>query len=173
MHIDKTLFTAEELAAKTAELGKLISEDYKDEEILMVCTLRGAIVFFADLIRQISSPCQIDFITASSYGDATISSGKLNIKKDLETNIEGKHIIIVEDIVDSGITLSALKKMLLARNPKSLKICAMLSKPSRRVCPVDIDYCGFEIPDEFVIGYGLDYAQNYRQLPYIGTLAED
>lgn len=173
MHINKIMYTADELAEKVKEIGAEISNDYKDEPILMVCTLRGSVVFFADLIRAITSPCQIDFITASSYGDSTITSGKLNIKKDLETDILGKNVIIVEDIVDSGITLSALKKHLLKKNPKSLKICSMLNKTERRICEVDIDYCGFEIPDEFAVGYGLDFAQDYRNLPYIGILSED
>lgn len=173
MHINKIMYTADELAEKVKEIGAEISNDYKDEPILMVCTLRGSVVFFADLIRAVTSPCQIDFITASSYVDSTITSGKLNIKKDLETDISGKNVIIVEDIVDSGITLSALKKHLLKKNPKSLKICSMLNKTERRICEVDIDYCGFEIPDEFVVGYGLDFAQDYRNLPYIGILSED
>lgn len=173
MKLDKTLFTEKEIAAKVAELGKQITDDYASKKLLMICTLRGSVVFFADLIRQIKVPCQLDFITASSYSNETISTGKLNIKKDLETDIEGLDVILVEDIVDTGITISALVSNLKSRNPNSLKVCSIFNKPSRRICEVQVDYCGFNIPDEFVVGYGLDFAQDYRELPYLATLAED
>lgn len=173
MKIAETLFTEEEIAARVAELGAQISKDFEGEKLLMICTLRGGVVFFADLIRKITVPCQLDFITASSYGNETISSGKLNIKKDLETDISGLNVILVEDIVDTGITISALVKNLKARNPKCLKVCSIFNKPSRRICEVQVDYCGFSIPDKFVIGYGLDCAQEYRELPYLAALSED
>lgn len=173
MKIDRVLLSEDEIKKKCAELGELISKDFSDEEVVFVCMLRGAVIFFSDLIRNISVDCQTDFIVASSYGNDTVTSGCLDIKKDLETDITGKNVVIVEDIVDSGITLSAIKKLLISRNPKTLKICSLLNKPSRRVCTADIDYCGFDIPDEFVVGYGLDYAQHYRQLPYIAVLTED
>lgn len=173
MKIDKTLFTEQQIADRVKELGSQITKDYEGKKLLMICTLRGSVIFFADLVREIKVPCQFDFVTASSYGNDTISSGKLNIKKDIETNIEGLDVILVEDIVDTGITISALVKNLKARNPKSLRVCSIFNKPSRRICEVQVDYCGFDIPDEFVVGYGLDFAQDYRELPYLATLSED
>lgn len=173
MKLDKILLTEEQIAAKVSELGKKITSDYAGKKLLMICTLRGSVVFFADLIRQIKVPCRLDFITASSYGNETISTGKLNIKKDIETDIEGLDVILVEDIVDTGITISALYENLKKRNPASLKVCSVFNKPSRRICDVNVDYCGFEIPDEFVVGYGLDFAQDFRELPYLATLTQD
>lgn len=173
MKLDKILLTEDQIAAKVSELGEKITHDYAGKKLLMICTLRGSVLFFADLIRHIKVPCQLDFISASSYGNETISTGKLNIKKDIETNIENLDVILVEDIVDTGITISALYENLKKRNPASLKVCAVFNKPSRRVCDVRVDYFGFEIPDEFVVGYGLDFAQDYRELPYLATLTQD
>ncbi len=173
MKLDKILLTEDQIAAKVSELGEKITHDYAGKKLLMICTLRGSVLFFADLIRHIKVPCQLDFISASSYGNETISTGKLNIKKDIETNIENLDVILVEDIVDTGITISALYENLKKRNPASLKVCAVFNKPSRRVCDVNVDYFGFEIPDEFVVGYGLDFAQDYRELPYLATLTQD
>ncbi len=168
--VEKILLTKEQIAEKVESLGKELSNDFKDEKPLLVCILKGSVVFFADLIRAISIPIEIDFMSISSYGLSTKSSGEVKIIKDLDTSIENKHIIIVEDIVDSGYTLSYLKRLLFSRNPKSIKICTLLDKKERRVCDIEPDYVGFDIPDEFIIGYGLDYAEKYRNLSYIGVL---
>lgn len=168
--IESILITEEEVSATVENIAAEINKDYDGKEILFVVILKGSLVFAADLMRKINVPLKLDFMQASSYGSGTESSGVINIKKDLESSAEGKHIIIVEDIIDSGNTLSALKKELLSRNPASVKICTLLNKPDRRVTYVDIDYCGIEIPDEFVVGCGLDYDERYRNLPYIGIL---
>lgn len=170
--IQKVVFTEEQIKAKIAELGKKISEDYKDvkEDIYCVGILKGAAVFYTDLVRAITIPVKFDFMIASSYGNGTESSGTVKILKDLDYDVEGKHVIVIEDIIDSGTTMNYLLKYLKAKRAKTVKLCALLSKPSRRTVDVDIDYLGFEIPDEFIVGYGLDYAEVYRNLPYIGVL---
>ena len=164
------MFDEQALATKNAELGKLITQEYKGKEVIVVGILKGSVVFFSDLIRQIDMPIQIDFMVASSYGNGTESSGKVNIKKDLSVDIKGKHVLLVEDIIDSGITMSCLMTELQKRQPASLKLCALLSKPSRRQADVKIDFCGYDIPDEFVVGYGLDFAEKYRNMKVIGVL---
>ena len=170
--IERISFSADEIRTRVQELGAEIARDYKDasETVYCVGILKGAAVFFTDLVRAIEHPVSFDFMIVSSYGDATVSSGQVKILKDLDFSIEGKHVIIVEDIIDSGTTMHYLKQMLQGRHPKSIKICAFLSKPSRRVAPVEINYLGHEVPDEFLVGYGLDYAEKYRNLPYIGVL---
>ncbi|ERL04634.1 hypoxanthine phosphoribosyltransferase [Mitsuokella sp. oral taxon 131 str. W9106] len=170
--IARICFTEAALKAKVAELGKRISEDYKDAEETVYCVgiLKGAVVFYTDLVRSITIPIHFDFMIASSYGNATSTSGSVKILKDLDFDIEGKHLIVIEDIIDSGTTMHYLMRIFRARKPKSVRLCALLSKPSRRTAEVAIDYCGFEVPDEFLVGYGLDYAGEYRNLPYIGVL---
>lgn len=168
--IESIMLNEDEIKEIVGRLGKQISADYSGREILLVVILKGSLVFAADLMREITVPVKIDFMQASSYGSQTVSSGILNIKHDLETDISGKDVIIVEDIIDSGNTLSKLKSVLEGRNPASVSICTLLSKPSRRQVDVRVDYCGVEIPDEFVVGYGLDYDEHYRHLPYIGIL---
>ena len=173
--IERIVFTEEELKAKVKALGERISADYRDakETVFCVGILKGAVVFYTDLVRSISIPVQFDFMIASSYGNATSTSGSVKLLKDLDYDIEGKHVIIVEDIIDSGTTMHYLLRILKERKPKSIKLCALLSKPSRRAVDVDIDYLGAEVPDEFLVGYGLDYAEVYRNLPYIGVLKPD
>ena len=168
--IKEILYTKEQIAEKVAEIGKKISEDYKGKELLLVCTLRGASVFFADLIRNIDLDIMIDFIATTSYGASTKTSGEVKLTKDLNTPIIGKHVIIVEDIVDSGLTLKYVKRMLEARDPASVKICSILDKPSGRRTELTADYYGFEVPNVFIVGYGLDFAERYRQLPDICVL---
>ncbi len=170
--IERVVFTEEELKARVKELGEKISADYKDakETVFCVGILKGAVVFYTDLVRSISIPVQFDFMIASSYGNATSTTGSVKLLKDLDYDIEGKHVIIIEDIIDSGTTMHYLLRILQERRPKSIKLCALLSKPSRRTTDVDIDYLGAEVPDEFLVGYGLDYAEVYRNLPYIGVL---
>ena len=173
--IEKVVYSEETLQAKIAELGRQITEDYKDvkEEIFCVGILKGAVMFYTDLVRQIDLPVHFDFMIASSYGNGTSTSGTVKILKDLDYDVEGKHLIIIEDIIDSGTTMNYLMKYFKERKPKSVKLCSLLSKPSRRVVDVNIDYCGFEVPDEFLVGYGLDYAEVYRNLPYIGVISFD
>ena len=171
--IAKILITKEQLQKRVEELGKQISEDYKGEKLTLICILRGASVFFADLLRQITIPCEIDFIAVSSYGAGTTTSGEVKLVKDLSSTIDGENVIIVEDIMDTGVTLSYLKKMLLARNPKSIKICACIDKPERRTADIKSDYIGFTVPNEFIVGYGLDYNERYRNLPDICVLAPE
>ncbi|MBO5858810.1 MAG: hypoxanthine phosphoribosyltransferase [Clostridia bacterium] len=169
--IEKVYYSVETLQDIVADLGKRISEDYKDKNLLLVSVLKGSVVFMADLMRAITIPCEIDFMCVSSYKDGTTSSGAVKIIKDLDINLEGKDVLIVEDILDSGRTLSYLKSILMTRNPRSFKICTLLDKPERRAVPdLFADYSGAEVPDEFVVGYGLDYAEKYRNLPYIGVL---
>lgn len=162
----ETLISKEEIEKKIQSLAEQIMKDYAGEEIYMVCVLKGGIFFMVDLARKIKGDVLFEFMVVSSYGSGTESSGHIMIKKDLDGNIEGKNVLIVEDIIDSGNTLSQLRRFLLARNPKSLKICTILDKPSRREVEVPVDYVGFEIPDAFVVGYGLDYDQRYRNLDY-------
>lgn len=165
--------TEEQLQKRIAEIGAEITERFAGEEITLVCILKGSIFFTTELAKRIDLPMVLDFMKVSSYGAATESSGVINVKQDLEYDIEGKNVIIVEDIIDSGNTLSHLQKLLRTRNPKSLTLCTLLDKPERRVVDdVVVDYTGFVIPDKFVIGYGLDYDQKYRNLPYIGYVEE-
>lgn len=152
-----------------SRLGKELTADYAGKNPLMVTILKGSMIFSSDLIRQMDTDIELDFMKVSSYGMSTVSSGKVNILQDTTADIRGRHVILVEDIVDTGYTLSALKECLLSREPASLKICSLLSKPSRREAEVDIDYLGLEIPDKFIVGYGLDFAEKYRNLPYIGV----
>lgn len=166
------MFTEEQIREKVIELGKQIENDYRGEEILVVGILKGANVFTCDLIRQIDLDVKIDFMSVSSYGSGTESSGTVRILKDLDTDIKGRNVLIVEDIIDSGRTLSNLVKELQIREPKSLKLCTLLDKPSRRVVDVDVEYVGFEIEDKFIVGYGIDYAEKYRNLPYIGIVED-
>lgn len=172
MHPDilKINLTEQQIAERVKELGQQISKDYEGESVLMIGILKGAMIFLADLVRNITVPTYFDFMAVSSYGSSTQSSGAVRILKDLDKSIEGKHVIIVEDIVDTGLTLNYLVENLRARGPKSIKICTLLSKPDRRTVGVEIDYNGFVIPDEFVVGYGLDYDERYRNLPYIAVL---
>jgi hypoxanthine phosphoribosyltransferase len=168
--IKKILFSEEQLEKKVAQLGKEITEDYKGKELILVGVLKGANIFMSDLMRAIRLPIKIDFIAVSSYGSSTKSSGVVKFIKDLDYSIEDKHVLIVEDIIDTGLTLHYLCKNLLSRRPKSLKICTLLDKPERRKINIKIDYKGFDIPDEFIVGYGIDYAEKYRNLPYVAAL---
>ncbi|HCS73855.1 MAG TPA: hypoxanthine phosphoribosyltransferase [Clostridiales bacterium] len=170
--IKRVLIDEETLQNRVKELGKQITEDYRDKDLLIICILKGGVVFASDLMKVIALPLSIDFMAVSSYGSSTKSSGVVRIQKDLDEEIEGKDVLIVEDIVDTGLTLNYLVENLLSRKPASLKICCCLDKPNRRKAAINIDYVGFSIPDEFVIGYGLDYAQKFRNLPYIGVLSE-
>ncbi len=163
----------EELKKRVQELGAEISKDYKGESILAICVLKGAVIFMSDLIRELNIETKIDFMAVSSYGASTKSTGVVRILKDLDSNIEGENVIIVEDIIDSGLTLKYLKEYLMARNPKTLKICTLLDKPERRVAEVSADYIGFSIENKFIVGYGLDFNQKYRNLPYISYLEEE
>ncbi len=167
---ERVLITENEIHDKVTELGRHISSDYAGKELLMVGILKGAAIFLADLIREISVPASYDFMAVSSYGASAKSSGKVRILKDLACGVEGRHIIIVEDIIDTGLTLNYLEKNLYSRAPASVKICTLLDKPSRRIEPVEITYKGFVIPDEFVVGYGLDYSDRYRNFPSIMVL---
>ena len=164
------LFSEEQLEQRVCELAAQIDRDYAGKEPLLVSVLRGSFVFMADLVRHITLPCTVDFMAVSSYGSGTTSSGQVKIIKDLSEQIEGKDVIVVEDILDSGNTLSYLLRLLEARHPASIRLCTLLDKPERRTRPVAVQYSGFTIPDEFVVGYGLDYDEKYRNLPYIGIL---
>ena len=169
--IDHILVTEEQLKAKVNELGAQITKDYEGRDLLLVSILKGSVVFMADLMRAIRMPCGIDFMVVSSYGGAnTTSTGLVKIVKDLDQDLSGKDLLIVEDILDTGITLSHLVPRLKLRNPASVRLCTILSKPSRRKADIEPDYLGFEVPDEFVVGYGLDYDEKYRNLPYVGVL---
>ena len=174
MHQDlcKILFDEKQIAERVRELGAQITEDFKGEEITLVCILKGSCVFFADLMRAIDTNCVLDFMIVKSYGAGTESSGNVRFVKDLDSSITGKNVIIVEDIIDSGLTLTFLRNNLITRGAKSLRICTLLDKPDRRKEGADIhvDYCGFRIPNEFVVGYGLDYDERYRNLPVVGVL---
>ena len=170
---NEVLITKEQLEKRVAELGAQISKDYEGKTILLIGILKGSVPFMADLMRHIDGDVEIDFMSVSSYGSSTKSSGVVRIIKDLDKSIEGKDVIIVEDIVDSGLTLSYLKSHLLSRNPASLRVCTMLDKPSRRKVEFKPDYCGFEIEDKFIVGYGLDFDQKYRHLPYISWIKEE
>jgi hypoxanthine phosphoribosyltransferase len=168
--VTEVLIEADGLQQRVAELGEEVSADYTGRDLLLVGVLKGAVFFMADLMRHLTIPCEIDFMAISSYGDSTDSSGVVRILKDLDINIEGRHVLVVEDIIDSGLTLSYLIRNLEAREPATLEICALLTKPERREIDVPVKYVGFEIPNRFVIGYGLDFAERYRNLPYVGVL---
>lgn len=167
------LLTREVIAKRVREMGQEITRDYAGETPLMICILKGSVVFYADLVREIDLPVRFEFMTASSYGSATVSSGEVKIVSELDSKIVNRHVILVEDIVDSGRTIAYIKNDMLKKGVKSLKVCALLDKPDRRVTDVKADYCGFVIPDEFVVGYGLDYDQKYRNFPDIGILKEE
>ncbi len=171
--IDKVLISEEELDKKTSELAKAISEDFAGKELIMIGILKGGVVFASDLIKKINIPMEIEFMAVSSYGKESETSGVVTLKKDVDTTLEGKNVIVVEDIVDSGYTMKYLRKLLLDRHAESVKICTLLSKPSRRKVEIDLDYVGFEVPDEFVVGYGLDFDEKYRNLPFVGVLKRE
>ena len=171
--VTEVLIDRDALQRRIHELGEEISNDYAGRDLLLVGVLKGAVFFMADLMRNLTIPCEIDFMAISSYGDSTDSSGVVRILKDLDINIEGRDVLVVEDIIDSGLTLSYLMRNLEAREPASLEICALLTKPERREIDVPVRYVGFEIPNRFVIGYGLDFAERYRNLPYVGVLHAD
>jgi hypoxanthine phosphoribosyltransferase len=168
--IGEILVQPDDLRRKVAELGARISEDYAGRELLLVGVLKGAIFFLSDLMRELSIPCEVDFMAVASYGSSTESSGVVRILKDLDASIDGRHVLIVEDIVDSGLTLQYLLRNLKARNPASVEVCALLTKPTRREVELQARYVGFEIPNRFVVGYGLDHAERYRNLPYVAAL---
>lgn len=166
----RELISEKEIAKRIEELGAQISEDYQGESVFMLCVLKGGVYFTTELSKRMSVPVSLDFMAVSSYGMDTESSGVVKIVKDLDESIEGKNVLVVEDIIDSGRTLSLLLENLRQRKPKTLKLCTLLNKPARRVTDIQVDYVGYEIPDEFVVGYGMDYAQKYRNLPYIGVV---
>ncbi len=168
--VGEVLITSKDIKGKTAELAHQIMADYQGRDLLLVCILKGGLMFLADLMRQIDLPLEIDFMAVSSYGDSTESSGVVRILMDLETNIQGRNVLIVEDIIDTGRTLNYIIQNLRTRHPASLKICTLLNKTARRVLDIPVHYVGFEIPDKFVIGYGLDYGEIYRNLPFVGVL---
>lgn len=168
--IRAVLVSEQQLKDKVAQLGAQISQDYAGKDLVLVSILKGAVVFMADLMRAITIPCSIDFMVVSSYGAGTTTTGLVKIIKDLDSDLSGKDVLIVEDILDTGVTLSNLVPMLKMRDPNSVRICAILDKPSRRRADIQADYIGFQVPDEFVVGYGLDYDEKYRNLPYVGVL---
>ncbi len=171
-YIERVLYTEEEIAKRTKELSTQISEDYKDiaKPLLTVGILNGAVMFYTDVVRRLTVPVQFDFMIASSYDENTHTSGKVNILKNLDNDPKGRDILLIEDIIDSGTTMKYLVNYFMEKKANSVKVCSLLNKPSRRKVEVKIDYCGFEIPDEFIVGYGLDFAQHYRNLPYLGVL---
>ena len=168
--VERVLYTKEQIAARVAELGKQLTEDYLGKRPVVVCILTGASVFYVDLCREIATDLEMDFISASSYGASTTSSGVIRLIKDLETDITDRHVLLVEDIIDSGLTLKHLRQLLATRNPASLKVCALLDKESGHPAELGGEYRGFTVANEFVVGYGLDYAEHYRNLPYVGVL---
>jgi hypoxanthine phosphoribosyltransferase len=171
-HVGEILVQRDELEHRVRELAEEVSRDYADRELLLVGVLKGAVFFLSDLMRHLEVDCEVDFMAVSSYGSSTDSSGVVRILKDLDVSIEGRHVLIVEDIVDSGLTLSYLMRTLRARNPASLEVCALLTKPERRKVDLPIRYVGFEIPNRFAIGYGLDHAERFRNLPFVAVLEE-
>ena len=171
--VGEVLIEEEPLQARIAELGAEVSQEYEGRDLLLIGVLKGAVFFMADLMRQLTVPCEVDFMAISSYGAASDSSGVVRILKDLDIPLEGRHVLVVEDIIDSGLTLSYLVRNLESREPATLEICALLTKPARREIDVPVRYIGFEIPNKFVIGYGLDFAERYRNLPYVGVLHPD
>ncbi|HIW74885.1 MAG TPA: hypoxanthine phosphoribosyltransferase [Firmicutes bacterium] len=168
--LSAVLFSEERLAEIVKEIGKRISKDYEGRNLVMISVLKGSLIFMADLMRAVTIPCSIDFLSVSSYGSGTTTTGEVRILKDLDTSLEGKDVLVVEDILDSGVTLSFLLKNLRARHPESIRLCTLLDKPERRRVDIRPDYVGAQVPDEFIVGYGLDYAEKYRNLPYIGVL---
>jgi len=170
--VGEVLIDEDALEARVAELGAEISSDYGGRDLLLIGVLKGAVFFMADLMRRLTIPCEVDFMAISSYGASTDSSGVVRILKDLDINIEGRHVLVVEDIIDSGLTLSYLMRNLESREPATLEVCALLTKPERRKVDLPIRYTGFEIPNKFVIGYGLDHAERFRNLPYVAALVE-
>jgi hypoxanthine phosphoribosyltransferase len=170
MESTETLISTEDIQAKITELAQRVDRDYAGKNPLLICVLKGAVIFLADFMRRLTIPVEIDFMAVSSYGASTRSSGVVRILKDLDTGIEGRHVIIVEDIIDTGLTLKYLAENLLSRGPASLRIVTLLDKPDRREVDLEADYCGFKIPDAFVVGYGLDFNENYRQLPQVSIL---
>lgn len=171
--IQEVLFTEAELNERISELGEQITADYEGKSLIVVGILKGSNIFTSDLVRKVNLPLKMDFMAVSSYGNATESTGVVKILKDLDRDIEGEHVLIVEDIVDSGLTLKYLKDILLTRNPASVKVCTLLDKPARRKENIKPDYLGYEVPDEFIVGYGIDYAERYRNLPYVGILKRE
>ena len=171
-HIDD-MISEEKVDARIGELAEQLNQEYAGKELHLVIILKGSIFFACELAKRITIPVTMDFMSVSSYGDGMVSAGNITVKKELDEDIEGKNVLLVEDIVDSGNTLFHLKKLLSARNPESLKIITLLDKPDRRTADIETDYCGFEIEDKFVVGYGLDYAQRHRNLPYIGVVVEE
>ena len=167
--VEKILITEEEIAKRIEEIAEVLNARFKGEEVLAVCVLTGSVMFYTDLLRKLNFPLELNFLKVSSYGSGSVS-GELKVVMDLKTDIKDKNVIIVEDIVDTGNTIKKIKDMLGERKPKCLEICALLDKPSRRTCDISADYVGFEIPDEFVVGYGLDYDEHFRELPYVGVL---
>lgn len=168
--IEKVLYSEEDLQKIVQRVGKQISEDYQNKNLLLVSVLKGSVVFMADLMRAITVPCEVDFMSVSSYGSGTKTSGVVKITKDLDINLEGYDLLVVEDILDSGMTLSYILEMMRDRKPNSIKLCTLFDKPERRTVNVQADYVGGIVPDEFIVGYGLDYAQKYRNLPFVGIL---
>jgi hypoxanthine phosphoribosyltransferase len=171
--VKEVLYSEEELGLKIKEMGEKISIDYKDKELILIGVLKGSVMFMSDLMKKISIPCSMDFMAVSSYGNSTTTSGVVRILKDLDFEIEGKHVLIIEDIIDSGITLKYLMEYLRGRKPQSLEIACLLNKPERRKVELEVQYLGFDVPDYFLVGFGLDYAEKYRNLPYIGILKEE
>ncbi len=168
--IESILLSEEQISEKISQLAAQLDQDYAGKNPLFLGILKGSFIFMADLVRQVTLPCEVDFMAVSSYGNKSVTTGAVTITKDLTVDIEGRDVVIVEDILDSGLTLSYLVKYLANRKPKSIKICTLLDKPARRQAPIKANYSGFEIPDAFVVGYGLDFAEKYRNLPYIGIL---
>ncbi|WP_338434301.1 hypoxanthine phosphoribosyltransferase [Ligilactobacillus saerimneri] len=171
--IDKILYSSADIQAEVKRLGQQLAADYHGKNPLVICILKGAILFMADIVRNMDIPLEMDFMDISSYGAGTISTGEVRILKDLDSSVKDRDVLIVEDIVDTGRTLKALSDLLKQREANSIKICTLLDKPERRVEGVDVDYVGFQIPDEFVVGYGMDYAGHYRNLPYVGILKRE
>lgn len=171
--IERVLLSEEEISGKIRELGSKISEEYKNKDLMLVGVLKGSVPFMAELMKRITIPCEMDFMAVSSYGNSTESSGVVRILKDLDFEIENKDVLIIEDIIDSGITLKYLIKYLKAKNPNSVEIACLLNKPERRQVEIDIKYLGYDVPNYFLVGYGLDYAEKYRNLPYVGILKEE
>ncbi len=171
--IERILFTREELTECVQRLGREITEDYRDKELLMIGVLKGAGIFMSDLVREIDGDIRTDYMVVSSYENSTVSSGKVRIIKDVQQDMTGWNVLLVEDIIDTGNTLSALKEIMQERGAESVRICTLLDKPSRRIKPADVDYRGFEVPDEFIVGYGIDYAERYRNLPFIAVLKRE
>ena len=168
--ISRILITEEEIKSRVIELGRQISEDFKGEDIVVIGLLKGCFIFIADLIRAISSNVSVDFMIVSSYGSGVVSSGEIKVRKDYSIDIEGKNVLVIDDILDTGRTLAFVKDYLMVKSPKAIKLCTLLDKPERRTSKVEVDYTGFSVPDEFVVGYGLDYNEKYRNLPFIGVL---